>query len=44
MIEGIMEKDFPVVQGSVLFAAIAYMFANFIVDITYYIIVLRQEC
>ena len=35
MIEGIMEKDFPVVQGSVLFAAIAYVFANFIVDITY---------
>ena len=35
MIEGIMEKDFPVVQGAVLFAAIAYVVANFVVDITY---------
>ena len=32
---GILEKDFPVVQGTVLFAALAYTLANFLVDLSY---------
>ncbi|MFN8522279.1 MAG: nickel ABC transporter permease [Chloroflexota bacterium] len=35
IVKAILEKDFPVVQGVVLFTAIAYVFANFLVDISY---------
>jgi peptide/nickel transport system permease protein len=32
---GILEKDFPVVQGTVLVAALCYVLVNLVVDITY---------
>jgi ABC-type dipeptide/oligopeptide/nickel transport system permease component len=32
---GILEKDFPVVQGTVLVAALCYVLVNLLVDITY---------
>ena len=35
LINGIFERDFPIVQGVVLFVAIAYVFMNFLVDVTY---------
>jgi ABC-type dipeptide/oligopeptide/nickel transport system permease component len=34
-VKAIMEKDFPVVQGVVLFTAVAYVVANFLVDVSY---------
>jgi peptide/nickel transport system permease protein len=34
-VDSIFSKDFPVVQGIVLFAALAYMFANLAVDLAY---------
>jgi peptide/nickel transport system permease protein len=34
-VESIFSKDFPVVQGIVLMAALAYMLANLLVDLTY---------
>jgi len=34
-IESIQNKDFPVVQAVVLFAALAFVVANFLVDLTY---------
>jgi peptide/nickel transport system permease protein len=34
-VESIFSKDFPVVQGIVLMAALSYMFANLLVDLAY---------
>jgi ABC-type dipeptide/oligopeptide/nickel transport system permease component len=34
-VQGILERDFPVVQGVVLVSAVTYVFANFLVDISY---------
>ena len=34
-VDGIFGKDYPVIQGIVLCAALSYMFANLVVDITY---------
>jgi ABC-type dipeptide/oligopeptide/nickel transport system permease component len=35
VVNGILERDFPVVQGVVLVSALTYVIANFIVDLTY---------
>jgi ABC-type dipeptide/oligopeptide/nickel transport system permease component len=35
LVQGINGKDFPVVQGGILVAASAYVFANLLVDISY---------
>jgi peptide/nickel transport system permease protein len=34
-VRAIMEKDFPIVQGIVLVTAVAYVAANFLVDVSY---------
>ena len=34
-IQAVLQKDFPLVQGAVLFAAVFYMAANLVVDILY---------
>ena len=34
-ITSIMRRDFPVIQGSMIFVAVVYMFVNLIVDISY---------
>ena len=34
-VNGILERDFPVVQGVVLVSALTYVLANFLVDLTY---------
>jgi peptide/nickel transport system permease protein len=34
-VNGIFQRDYPVVQGVVLFAAFVYMFASLLVDISY---------
>ena len=38
IVESILQKDFPVVQGAVLFTALMYVMANLLVDISYAII------
>jgi peptide/nickel transport system permease protein len=35
IVTGILQKDFPVVQGAVLVTALVYVAANFLVDLTY---------
>jgi ABC-type dipeptide/oligopeptide/nickel transport system permease component len=35
VVKAILEKDFPIVQGVVLFTATAYVIANFLVDVSY---------
>jgi ABC-type dipeptide/oligopeptide/nickel transport system permease component len=35
IVTGILQKDFPVVQGAVLVTALVYVVANFLVDLTY---------
>ena len=35
IVRAILEKDFPIVQGVVLFTATAYVVANFLVDVSY---------
>ncbi len=35
VIDAILWKDFPVVQGAVLFSAIAYTLLNIVVDVSY---------
>jgi ABC-type dipeptide/oligopeptide/nickel transport system permease component len=35
IVRAILEKDFPIVQGVVLFSAVAYVMANLLVDISY---------
>jgi ABC-type dipeptide/oligopeptide/nickel transport system permease component len=35
VVNGILERDFPVVQGVVLVSALTYVLANFMVDLTY---------
>jgi peptide/nickel transport system permease protein len=37
-IDAILSKDFPVVQGTVLFAALVYVAVNLVVDILYSVI------
>jgi ABC-type dipeptide/oligopeptide/nickel transport system permease component len=34
-VDGIFGKDYPVIQGIVLVAALSYMLANLLVDVTY---------
>jgi peptide/nickel transport system permease protein len=34
-VDSIFTKDFPVVQGIVLFSALSYMVANLLVDLAY---------
>jgi peptide/nickel transport system permease protein len=34
-VRGILEKDFPLVQGFVLFIAVIYVMTNLLVDICY---------
>ena len=34
-VDGIFQRDYPVVQGVVLFAALLYMFASLLVDVSY---------
>lgn len=38
VVDGILKKDFPIVQAGVLAIAIAYIFINLIVDLTYAVI------
>jgi peptide/nickel transport system permease protein len=35
IVGGILAKDFPLVQGTVLFVATAYVLINVVVDVTY---------
>jgi len=35
IVTGILQKDFPVVQGAILVTALVYVVANFLVDLTY---------
>jgi peptide/nickel transport system permease protein len=35
IVGGILQKDFPIVQGAVLVTALVYVLANFLVDIVY---------
>jgi ABC-type dipeptide/oligopeptide/nickel transport system permease component len=35
IVGGILSKDFPLVQGTVLFVATAYVLINVLVDLTY---------
>ena len=35
IVGGILQKDFPIVQGAVLVTAMVYVLANFLVDLTY---------
>ena len=35
MVNGILARDFPLVQGTILFVATTYVFVNLIVDIVY---------
>jgi peptide/nickel transport system permease protein len=37
-VEGILGRDFPLVQGTVLFAASTYVLVNLAVDISYAVI------
>ena len=34
-VQGILQKDFPLVQGFVLFVAVSYVLANLLVDLCY---------
>jgi peptide/nickel transport system permease protein len=35
IVQGIMKRDFPVIQGAVLFMAVTFVFVNLIVDLSY---------
>ena len=35
MVEAIMSRDYPIVQGAVLLVAISFIMINLIVDVTY---------
>ncbi|PLS16139.1 glutathione ABC transporter permease GsiC [Bacillus sp. M6-12] len=35
VLEGIQQRDYPVVQGGVLFIAVVFVFVNFLIDIIY---------
>jgi peptide/nickel transport system permease protein len=35
LIKGILQKDFPLVQGLILFIAVAYIAMNIVIDILY---------
>ena len=35
IVEGILNKDFPLVQGAVLLTAVVYLVVNLITDISY---------
>jgi ABC-type dipeptide/oligopeptide/nickel transport system permease component len=34
-VNAILDRDFPVIQGVVLFAALTYVFVNLLVDLVY---------
>jgi peptide/nickel transport system permease protein len=38
LLDGILKRDFPVVQGAVIFVAFAYVMVNLIVDLLYHVI------
>jgi len=38
LVDAIFKRDFPVVQGTVIFIALAYVFVNLIVDLSYHYI------
>jgi len=38
LVNGILQKDFPIVQGSVLIVALAYTLVNFLADVSYSVI------
>lgn len=38
LVTGILQKDFPIVQGSVLIVALAYTLVNFLADVSYSVI------
>lgn len=38
LLDGILKRDYPVVQGAVIFVAFAYVLMNLIVDLLYYVI------
>jgi peptide/nickel transport system permease protein len=38
LLSGINNRDFPVVQGTVLFATVAYVVVNLIVDVAYSVV------
>jgi ABC-type dipeptide/oligopeptide/nickel transport system permease component len=35
IVQGIMKRDFPVIQGAVLFMAVAFVLVNLIIDVSY---------
>jgi peptide/nickel transport system permease protein len=35
LVEAVLNKDFPLVQGTVLFVAVVYLFLNLVVDVSY---------
>lgn len=35
IVQGILKRDFPVIQGAVLFMAVTFVFVNLIVDVSY---------
>lgn len=38
LLDGILKRDYPVVQGAVIIVAFAYVVVNLIVDLTYYLV------
>jgi ABC-type dipeptide/oligopeptide/nickel transport system permease component len=38
LLDGILKRDYPVVQGAVIFVAFAYVVVNMLVDFTYYLV------
>jgi len=35
IVQGILKRDFPVIQGSILFMAILFVIVNLLVDLSY---------
>ena len=38
MIKGIFARDFPLVQGAMLFAAVTFIFVNLVADLLYAVV------
>ena len=38
LLDAILRRDYPVVQGTVIFVAIAYVFMNLVVDLLYHVV------
>ncbi|MCK4351341.1 MAG: ABC transporter permease, partial [Candidatus Krumholzibacteria bacterium] len=38
IVQGILKRDFPVIQGSILFMAVVFVLVNLLVDVSYGII------